>query len=202
MRDLTQFPSQKGVINMKFNSVKKVLKHPTPSPEDGLGLIEVIAALGIAVVVVTSLVSLSVFTLRSSNKGKLFLRASKLANQELELVRAYRDSQPWETFVDSAVLATGTGCANGNQCHMTINSSQALVISAGSFTEDPGGLNEITYYFTVTDPISEAGEVNPGAVDSNDPVLRIEVTAMWDFNGENSESTHIYTDVSNWRSSP
>lgn len=59
--------------------------------QEGIGLVETIVALGLGVVVLTALVSLSVFTLRTSTRGKLMLEGSKRANEQLELVRAYRD---------------------------------------------------------------------------------------------------------------
>lgn len=166
--------------------------------ESGLGLIETIAALGLAVVVITSLVSLSVFTLRTSNRGKLFLRGTKLANQEVELVRAYRDAQLWTDFVNSM---TGASCQDTNPnaaCSMSIDASKNLNVTTGATQVDVGGLNEITYYFTVSDPISESDDVVPGSVDVSDPVLRINVTVEWDLAGE-TQSTNIYTDVSSWR---
>lgn len=166
--------------------------------EEGLGLIETIAALGLAVVVVTSLVSLSVFTLRTSNRGKLFLRATKLANQEVELVRAFRDAQLWTDFVNAML---GASCQDTNSdaaCSMSIDASKNLTVNSGPTRLDVGGLNEITYYFTVSDPISESDDVQAGFVDASDPVLRINVTVEWDLGGE-TQSTNIYTDVSSWR---
>lgn len=155
--------------------------------EKGLGLIETIAALGVAVVVITALVSLSVFTLRSSTKGKLLQRGSKLASNELELVRAYRDRQDsWETFV----LAV-QGCSQASPCHMEI-AGTSLSVGPNELVYDKDTAVETGVLFYVTDPINVDG------VSTADPVLRITVQTRWKISGQDNFS-FIYTDISNWR---
>ena len=160
--------------------------------EKGFGLVETIAALGLAIIVITSLVSLSVFTLRSSTRGKLLLRGSKYANEQLELVRAHRDHMPWEAFVTDII---NNGC-DGARCNMSIDGSYNLTISPGQQTEDSGGVNELSYSFTVTDPVIESGDNS--SVSVTDPVLRIEIETLWNV-GDEVKSAYIYTDMSNWR---
>lgn len=162
--------------------------------EDGIGLIETIAALGLAIVVITSLVSLSVYTLRSSSRGKLLLRGSKSANEQLELVRAYRDSRSWDVFVNAV---NASGCANNGDCYMSVDNSYNLVINSGVFTEEAGTVNELSYSFSVTDPVQEAGD-NTNIISTTDPVLRINIEVTW-MVGNDAQSSHIFTDVSNWR---
>lgn len=167
--------------------------------EKGLGLLETIAALGLAVVVITSLVSLSVYTLRTSNKGKLLLNASKIANEQVELIRAFRDSISWTEFVEGINGTGGTpDCVNGF-CHMEIDGSYGLSVQAGSdYTEDSLGVStqgtplETEYSFSVSDPINGDG------VSATDDVVRIEVLVEWRV-GSETKSTRIYTDVSSWR---
>ncbi len=163
--------------------------------EKGIGLIETIAALGLAIVVITSLVSLSVYTLRSSGRGKLLLRGSKSANEQLELVRAYRDSRSWTEFVTAV---NNSNCTNTNDCYMSVDSSYNLVMNSGVFTEEAGTVNELAYSFSVTDPVQEAGD-NTNTISIADPVLRINIEVTWRV-GNDPQSSHIFTDVSNWRS--
>jgi len=141
----------------------------------GIALVEVIASMGIAVVVITSLLSLSLYTLRSSLASKLQLQATKVATRESELLRAYRDSlDTWEEFT-----AAVSGCVNSS-CHMNLDASEVI---SGSVV-DGVGLETVTRSFKVT------------AVDAN--TMRVTITAAWQIAGT-TKSTHIYTDLTNWR---
>lgn len=174
--------NSKGVKSMPYKRIVNQIKK-----EEGLGLVEVIASLGLAVIVITALVSLSIFTLRSSNKGKLLLRGTKIANQEIELVRAMRDSLTWTDFINSV-----SGCNSSSPCHITINESgntYQIVSGAGS---EGSGPTLLQYQFVTSDPI------NGDAVDTGDNVVRVDVNVSWDVGGD-TQNTHIYTDISNWR---
>ena len=150
--------------------------------EKGIGLVEVIAALGVAVVVITALVSLAIFTLRSSLQSKLLLEATKQANRELELVRAFRDRNDWATFRSSI-----DDCYGLNPCSM--NNTGTTVNSAENITGT--GLKTITRYFVASD-------VDGSQLSSTDQQARIAVTVYWDVGGE-EQTTHVYTDLTNWR---
>jgi len=147
----------------------------------GIGLLEVIAALGITAVVLTSLVSLSVFVLRSSLRGKLLLEGTKISNREIELVRAYRD-QPevsWQAFVGSL---SGHNCGSVH-CHMSPNGTEIL---SELVIRDGGTPQEISYGFLYEDLLG-AGEI-----------IRISVEVSWKDAGV-TKSTRIYTDFTNWQ---
>jgi Tfp pilus assembly protein PilV len=148
--------------------------------QKGIGLVEVIAALGISFVVITSLVSLSIYTLRTSQNSKLLLKGTQKAQQEIELVRAYRDSVgSWETGFITTMIAED--CVS--ECHME---TIPLAPSSGGIDED-----ELTWYFTATDP-SDGGELQ-----LTDQVARISVFVEWTV-GTQTKSTRIYTDLTNW----
>lgn len=168
------------------------------SNEKGIGLVEVLAALGISVVVITSLVSLAIFTLRSSQRGKIVLEASKDANKTLELIRAYRDSES-TCWGDSD---PGTDCfldvLISNGCHLAdracfIDSSYVVT------NQDISGIDylsllgpeDVYIYFTTDDPISP-----PLASDDN--TVRISVYAVYRI-GNQVKSSNVYTDLTNWR---
>ena len=160
----------------------KILKN-----EQGIGLVEVILALGISVVVVTSLVSLSVFTLRNSLQSRLLLRGRKTANEELERVRALRDNTAdWGTFIGQLL---GANCAT--QCYINVS----LIPVSG---EDPQYVSatrpteNLWRSFTISDP------VNLDGVSTADNVIRISVSARW-FIGGIEKRANVYTDLSNWR---
>ncbi|MFZ5425211.1 MAG: type IV pilus modification PilV family protein [Patescibacteria group bacterium] len=151
--------------------------------ENGIGLIETLVALGISLIVITSLVSLSVFTLRTSTQSKLLLQSSKLVNEEIELARAFRDSTDWATFT-----ATMGNCDSSN-CYITTSSG----IGVSSGTETIGsGADQITRFFTTSDPINGDG------VDASDNLVRIAVTVSWRV-GTDVKYAHSYTELSNWR---
>lgn len=151
--------------------------------EEGIGLVETMIAIGIAIIVITALVSLSLFTLRSSLQSKLNLQGTKVANQQLELVRAYRDTQGWDQFISTLQVRN---CANNN-CYVTTGLS--LVSGLGEI--NPGTAEEIDYYFRITDP-------EDGFVEWNEKLLRVSVTVHWVV-GSEDRYTYNYTDVSDWR---
>jgi hypothetical protein len=154
-------------------------------PEEGIGLVETVLALGLSIIVITSMVSLSVFTLRSTTSSKLLLQSSKLANEELELVRAYRDAHDWDTFV--AMMGTCEGPAT---CHVTTGGG--LGVSTSAETVNVGGTTNVTRYFYASD----AG--GGGSIDSGDNLIGISVVLSWTLGGE-TKYAHNYTELSNWR---
>ena len=151
--------------------------------QKGIGLVEVIAALGVAIVVITALVSLAIFTLRSSLQSKLLLEATKQANRELELVRAYRDiSGNWATF-RSAI----DDCYALSHCSMTLDGATVQLQENVSGS----GLETITRYFV-------ASNIDGSQLSGTEEEVRIAVTVYWNVGGEIQE-THVYTDLTNWR---
>lgn len=151
--------------------------------EQGIGLIEVIAALGIAIIVITALVSLSVVTLRASLTSNLLLQGSKRANEELELVRAYRDRNDWASFRSSL-----TSCTGSTHCYIT----DGFTVGTGDRIYDQNTVRQINRYFQVSDPTD-------GVINGNESLLRISVSASWTI-GSATKYAHVYTDLSNWRS--
>lgn len=151
-----------------------------------MALVEVIAALGIAVVVITSLVSLSLFTLRSSLSSKLQLQGTKVATREAELIRAYRDGSTvlWADFVDAV-----KGCRGANTCCMADDGSAVL---SGPCADGTG--IEIVYR-SFTTSRSDGSQVQSG-----DNTVRVDIIATWLIGGA-TKNTHLYTDLTNWRKS-
>ncbi len=166
---------------MSVVQVPHVTKHSL-----GIGLVEVIAAVGVAVIVITSLVSLSVFSLRSSLQSKLYLEGTKTANKQIELVRAVRDvTANWSTFI---TLVTPCSAA----CNMTepTGGMIAPTVSVGSKITGTG-LSSVTHFFTATN-------VNGGVLVSTDQTVRVRASASWPIGGR-TISTNVYTDLTNWR---
>lgn len=148
----------------------------------GIALVEVIAALGIAIVVLTALVSLTLFTTRSSLNSRLLLQGTKTATREAELVRSFRDSSAaWVDFVTAMV-----GCLSS--CHMDqlTGSPAANPISEGTPPES------VTRSFTASNPAGGA------LVANSDQVVKLNITASWTVGGV-VKSTHLYTNLANWR---
>ena len=148
---------------------------------------ETIVALGIAVVVITSLVSLSIYSLRSSLQSKLLLQGTKLANEELERLRAKRDGVSWTDFVNELTGAGGVGCV-ASDC----NINSGLIVQSGQETLGSGA-EAITRYFRVSNPDPNSNDVDPTV-----GVLRFSVSVNWRV-GSEDRATFIYSDLSNWR---
>ncbi len=150
--------------------------------QKGIGLIETLLALGIGIIIITALVSLAIFTLRSSLQNKLLLSGTQHANQEIELVRAYRDSNAWQDFIDDA---NAQNCFTSS-CYMDSGAS-SLAITSGEKILDAGTLEEIRKSFTLT------------SLDSpNDTLIKVNVKVTWRI-GSEDKATYNYTELSNWR---
>ncbi len=160
-----------GMIIKSFKN--KRIKH-----KNGFGLIETVAALGVTMIVVTSMVSMSLYALRSTQQSQLMLAATKLANEELERVRAKRDTTTWSAF-----LTAVNGCTQLSPCSMN---ELNVVGSQNTFT-----YNNVDFRrsFVASYPIPS---------DTN--VVRIGVTVSWKFGSSTyNKSVYNYTDLSNWR---
>jgi len=162
---------------MNKNYLKNIIKE-----QKGIGIVEVIAALGLAIIVLTALISLSLFTIRSSLQSKLMLEGTKLANKELELVRAFRDASPeWENgsngFINQMIPCDTT-------CHMN-----NLAVVSGTETLGAGP-EAITKSFRATD-------IDGNQLTTTDDVVRISVEISWNI-GTETKYARLYTDLTNW----
>lgn len=66
--------------------------------QDGQGLVEVLASLAIAMIVLTALTVASVTSIKNANLAKNTSQANSLAKQGMDSVRAYRDANPTALF--------------------------------------------------------------------------------------------------------
>lgn len=153
--------------------IKKILKN-----EDGIGLVEVLASLAIAIIVITSLVSLSLFSVRTSVQSNLVLEATKLGNSQMELFRAYRDSlDSWNTFLSNTASCQASSCY--------INTSLQVVAGQGVYsTTSTSTLDDINYRLSYTR--------------ATEDVLNVTVTVSWREAG-GTKSTNFYTTLTNWK---
>lgn len=149
--------------------------------QNGIGLVEVIFSLGIALVILTSLVSLAVFTLRTSVQNKLLIKASSIATQELELVRAYRDGTDWVTFRNSVRQAA---CSPAINCRI----DPGLTVVTSPKTVGTGA-EVVTVAFGSSDCTGYSG------IPSD--CVKISVRATWSVGGQ-TKYVHNYTELSNW----
>jgi len=156
--------------------------------ESGVGIVEVIAALGLSIIVLTSLVSLSLFTIRSSLQSKLQLEGTKLANKQLELVRASRDAAAeWQNGTNG-FLDQITPCVVGNPCHMDATNLQ---VDGSSDVLNAGTPEETEVFFFASDPN------DGGNLVATDEEARISVVVRWTVAG-NDKYARLYTDLTNW----
>lgn len=149
----------------------------------GFGLVEVILSLGVAMVIVVALVSLSIYTLRSATQSQMLMEGTRMANQELEQVRVLRDrmisTHSWSTFYDAMIACTSKDCSAADACH--IDNSFNL-IQTGAQT-----LGDHTVCFWVSEPDSTAKEA-----------LDVITTATWSIGGV-GKSANNYTRFTNWQ---
>ncbi|MCR4324113.1 MAG: hypothetical protein NUV69_00290 [Candidatus Curtissbacteria bacterium] len=70
--------------------------------KEGQSLIEVVVALGVVIVLITSLVSTSLLTQRGARGAKANTQATKLAEQSLEKMRVFRDRRGFSALVNNS----------------------------------------------------------------------------------------------------
>lgn len=150
------------------------LKTHLSNNNKGIGLVETILALGIAVVVITALVSLAVYTLRSSQQSKYLLEGSKLATEHVELLRLYKDNAGWSTFTGAVGACTGaTHCSTDGID--VVNTPATIQLSNNT---------SVQRYFTVDLSVTN--------------VVRVTSIVEWQV-GPDTKTTTIITDITNWR---
>jgi len=170
---------------IKNHPIPYLLNNDLDSNEAGIGLVETMLALGIGLIIITSMVSLAIFTLRSSIQNKLALTGTQAVNQQIELVRAYRDSiEDWTEFVAEIDGTNGPNCFT-TDCHMTETGTLSVV--SGQKITAAGTAEELRKSFRVSDQSGGARTL-----------LRISVTASWRV-GVNTKYAHNYTELSSWR---
>ena len=151
--------------------------------ERGIGLIETLLALGVAVIIVTSMVSLAIFTLRASLQNKLLLSGTQLASQEVELVRAYRDGRTWTEFLADVDGTNGIDCF-ASSCYMS--NAGTLNVASGELILAEGTTEETRKSFGLID------------VNGDKSLIRVAVTVSWTI-GSDTRFAHNYTELSDWR---
>jgi Tfp pilus assembly protein PilV len=178
-------------MSLNKQSIKMLLKN-----ESGIGLIEVIAAVAISVIVITALVSLALYTLRSATNSRMLLEGTKLANTEMELVRAVRDlTTEYSDFYDTLIA----NCSGTNVCHVDVSRLSEANVNSGNMFQDVILSGEENFQISTPNPNEDAVvQVSFNADDSDgDQVIRVVVTANW--NAGQVQSTTLQSDFSNWR---
>jgi Tfp pilus assembly protein PilV len=166
---------------MHIKNLNKILN------QKGIGLIEVIASFAITMVVITALVALSLYSVRSSLNSKLLLEGTKVATREIERVRGFRDaSLSWQEFTTGVSTTVDCTCAAApcnKQCYMATG---PLAPVAGETVEVIDN-QRVTRYFNITQ-------------DASDPnnIVRVTVYVLWSVGGQ-GKSTNVYTDLTNWQ---
>lgn len=161
--------------------MRKVLKN-----QFGIGLVETIVALGVSVVIIVALVSLSLFVLRASLQSKLLLQSSELANEQVQLLKAYRDSEGWTDFISAL-----PGCTSSTRCYISIPGG-TFTVASGDRVLNPNTPGQLNIGFFATD--LDSG----GNVLLTTQQVRISVVASW-YLGSDIQSTYLYTDLTNWQ---
>ena len=124
------------------------------SYEAGQTLIEVVAGIGLLVIVVTALIGLGVIALKTSSSARNRTIAVKLANEGMELVRAARDQNTWTDFValswpDQDITVGSTTFTRKTTVADTSDPGKKKITVAVEWTESSGTKSvSVTSYLT------------------------------------------------------
>lgn len=161
-----------------FNNIKN---------NKAIGLIEVIVSLGISTIIITSLISLNIFTLRTSLKGKLYSEASNSTSKQLELVRAFRDTYTWNEFISSMEY-----CKSNDEnpiCIMQTNSTGLYVDTNGPSPKvNDMSIEDVSVGFYVLNNIDS----------QNDELISVVAVSQYLDAGEIKKIT-LRADFTNWQ---
>jgi len=153
--------------------------------ENGLGLVEVIVALGVSIIIITAMISLAIFTLKATTQSKGLLEATRQANKQMEKLRAYRDNyiatHTWENFRNLLINGSGVGycstnCSSGHVCYIDD--------TFGFHGVDNPSIPPLSCFYAT-------------AVSGNANVLNVVTIAPWIMGGE-TKSAYSYSRLSNW----
>lgn len=114
----------------------------------GQSLLEVLTALGVAVLIITGLVALAVYGLRNAQHGKNTETATRLTGQATEQVRTVRDRQAWTVFRTYSI----------NSCFQVNNLSWTLQQVACGGTQLSGEFSNFLREIRLTDRSDASGE--------------------------------------------
>ncbi len=143
---------------------------------NGQSLVEVVVAVALIFTAVVALLGLATASLKGTGFSNNKTKAVKLANEEMELVRAYRDSKAWSLFKGD-VADNCTGATVDDYCN--IEDSGVLTLEGDA---ESSGI--FSRYFT-------------GEVVSDDKV-RITVYVTWQSHGEDQVVT-VSSVLTNWQ---
>lgn len=164
----------------KFLAVDAVgVRGKFENSEKGQGLVETLLAVSVAIIVVTSLISLGVFALRNSRQASYTAQATQIAQRQLEYARAYRDvsTTTWATFD-----GLRTSCATA--CYFT----GVIAPTAGS---DSTSVSPFTYSVKFYCAPSQTCSSTTG-------VIRADAVVTWTIGGK-TQTIYNTTDFTNWR---
>ncbi|MEK7595831.1 MAG: hypothetical protein AAB443_04575 [Patescibacteria group bacterium] len=164
--------------------------------EDGQALVEALIAISVAIVVVSALISLSIFSLRNSKESSYTAQATSIAQTQLEYARAYRDhsSVAWSGFV--ALGQDSTAClfaptissvASGNRCYFGL----PLTSVGPPQLNRPAGSSAPFQYIIGFSCVA-------GTCNQTGGTVRASVVVEWTVSGK-SYSVYNFTDFTNWR---
>ena len=170
--------------------------------QDGIGLVEVILAFGVAVMVTVAMVSLGAYVLRVSTESSRLTQGTRLANQELESIRVARDLYvssavlSWEDFYNAVLgggavpvcnlTCTASDCSCGtNSCNVVLSGSTATIRKSPQRIVD-----SITVCFG-------ARAVPPSGVRDLEKIDIVSV-ASWSIGGHQKSALN-YTRLTNWK---
>ena len=142
-------------------------------------MVEVVVSAALIFTAVVALLSLATTSLKgtgfSTNKSK----ATKLANEEMELIRSYRDSAYWSTFKNGIIDPDSGNLCTGTDCYIEVSDGgNALSMT----TDGPEAEGNFSRHFTAAELASDR--------------LQITVHVRWDSRGETQEVTisSVFTD--------
>lgn len=156
----------------------------------GQTLVETIAAMAVAVIIITSLVGLSITSLRYSNLSQGRAVATQLVQEEIERVRIFRDLNGLPLLTSTTNTSKLVCPSSGASFYIDRDGSDNLSLSAADRKESVtvSGISFSRYFRTCVASL----------LSGNPAVVQVTANVDWT-DSSGSRVTRVTTYLSNWR---
>lgn len=113
--------------------------------QKGFALLEILLALSLSVIIVVSIVSLGIYTVRGLSDSRVYFEAGKIAQRELDRLKILREANGWTREDGKGFYDLVRSCSSS--CYIKVNAGALEVVNGVGVQSNLG--STISYYFQI-----------------------------------------------------